>query len=338
MSQPVIIIGAGPGGCAAAIQLLKAGIEVTLLEAEIFPRHRPGESLHPGVEPILKSLGIFKEVEAAKFHRHPGCLNAWNGDARFESFGSDSQGQWFGYQAWRSEFDAILLNEAIRCGATVQQQCRVRKIRTSDGSSRLIVESSSGQWEADWVLDGTGAQAIVARSLGIGTTRHSGPLTAHYGYVDHSELNTNFEIPLLRRDDSKWTWIAQVTPSCCAWVTVHFSTRARGECPPELKNCPAVRATRGCDVTWRIRDHLAAPGWMLLGDAAAVLDPASSHGVLRALMSGMQAAHLLKRVRDMPISQHTIANHYDQWLREWFLNDIARLKELYEGRVVTALQ
>ncbi|MEM7473968.1 MAG: FAD-dependent oxidoreductase [Planctomycetota bacterium] len=330
MSKPVVIIGAGPGGCAAAIQLAKAGFEVTLLEAETLPRHRPGESLHPGVEPILKSLGVSEDVEAADFHRHPGCFNAWSGDARYEGFGSDSRGQWFGYQASRTKFDSILLNEAKLCGAEVRQQCRVRKINPSNEAESLIVESNSGQWKADWVLDGTGAHALVARNLGISTTRHSGPLTAYYGYVDASGLDTNFEIPLLQRDDSKWTWIAHITPTCCAWVTVHFSPRASKECPPELKNCPVTRATRRCDVTWRIRDQLAGPGWMLLGDAAAVLDPASSHGVLRSLMSGMQAAHLLKCAKDAPMEGHMIADHYDQWLRTWFLNDVARLKSFYE--------
>jgi flavin-dependent dehydrogenase len=50
---------------------------------------------------------------------------------------------------------------------------------------------------------------------------------------------------------------------------------------------------RGADVTWRIISPAAGPGFFLVGDAVAVLDPASSHGVLKALMTGMMAAHLI---------------------------------------------
>lgn len=37
---------------------------------------------------------------------------------------------------------------------------------------------------------------------------------------------------------------------------------------------------------------VAGPGWFLAGDAAAVLDPASSHGVLRAVLTGFRAGQV----------------------------------------------
>ncbi|MCR9200960.1 MAG: tryptophan 7-halogenase [Planctomycetaceae bacterium] len=331
MTSHVVIAGAGPAGCAAAIALATGGVRVTIVEPAVFPRHRPGESLHPGVEPILQKLGVDEAVNAAGFHRHSGCMNGWNGEPRFEPFGNDEAGPWLGYQAQRSRFDAILLQAAERLGATVVPD-RVRRVhcqRNGHLSTRAVIHSDTHEWTADWVLDGSGATAVVARGHGVNVTRHSGPLTAHYGYVDHSATPRRYPDPLLQRDGKRWTWIAEVHESLCAWVTVQPGQTPPDDCPIELRGCPVIQPVRGCDVTWRIRDRLAAPGWMLLGDAAAVLDPASSHGVLRGLMSGMQAAHLLLTHWQQGIPVDDITQSYDAWLRDWFGRDVSRLRQLY---------
>jgi flavin-dependent dehydrogenase len=44
------------------------------------------------------------------------------------------------------------------------------------------------------------------------------------------------------------------------------------------------------DVTLRMAAQTAGDGWFLCGDAALVLEPSVSHGVLRGPMSGMAAA------------------------------------------------
>jgi flavin-dependent dehydrogenase len=67
----------------------------------------------------------------------------------------------------------------------------------------------------------------------------------------------------------------------------------------------------------------------MVGDAAWVLDPASSHGVLRALMSGMQAAHLICRMLRRPAEEAVCARSYREWMRSWYLNDEAALRDFY---------
>jgi FAD-dependent oxidoreductase family protein len=47
------VIGGGPAGAAAAITAKRAGVGVVILEESPFPCVRPGETLHPGVEPLL---------------------------------------------------------------------------------------------------------------------------------------------------------------------------------------------------------------------------------------------------------------------------------------------
>ena len=59
----VIIIGAGPGGCSAAISLARRGYEVLLVEKERFPRGKVcGDGIGPPALEALDRLGILPEV------------------------------------------------------------------------------------------------------------------------------------------------------------------------------------------------------------------------------------------------------------------------------------
>lgn len=83
------------------------------------------------------------------------------------------------------------------------------------------------------------------------------------------------------------------------------------------------------DVTWRIADRPAGLGYFLIGDSAAVLDPASSHGVLKAIMSGMMAAHLMIQAVKVASLEPKIIQEYCHWVQDWFHHDLQKLKQFY---------
>ena len=91
-SFDVIVVGGGPAGAAAAISSVNRGLSVCLVERDQFPRDRPGETLHPGVQPLLALLGVEAEVLAAGFLRHPGIWVGWNDKPNFQAFGHDVAG------------------------------------------------------------------------------------------------------------------------------------------------------------------------------------------------------------------------------------------------------
>jgi flavin-dependent dehydrogenase len=66
-----------------------------------------------------------------------------------------------------------------------------------------------------------------------------------------------------------------------------------------------------------------------VGDAAAVLDPASSHGVLRALMGGMMAAHVMSKTVSGDCDEATAYETYSTWVRTQFEHDFKALQEFY---------
>src|SRR5437660_192304 len=75
----------------------------------------------------------------------------------------------------------------------------------------------------------------------------------------------------------------------------------------------------------------AGPGYFLAGDAASIVDPLSSHGTLKALMSGMKAAHYSATVLRYGVSPRPVASAYHLWLARWFRQDRSGVGELYRA-------
>ena len=99
--------------------------------------------------------------------------------------------------------------------------------------------------------------------------------------------------------------------------------------PAEFEELKIEHKMRGADVTWRIVSQPAGNGYFLVGDAAMVLDPASSHGVLKAIMSGMMAGHLIASELLDKITEQEAVLYYCEWINNWFRNDVEQLSKLY---------
>ena len=323
-----LIIGAGPAGCAAAIQLAKAGLQVTILEREPFPRDRPGETLHPGIQPLMAQLGVEEELLSSGFVRHKGNWVQWDGELKFEAFGSDENGPWLGFQAWRADFDAMLLEKARELGVEVRQPCRVQQPITEDG--RVVgVKTSDGPVHARFVVDAAGSNHWLAGRLSFPIERHSPNLIARYGYEPFSELPDD-QLPAIVADQSGWTWYAKIRADLYHWTRLTLIEEpVDSGASHRNRRTEKCKRMRGADVTWRAVSKPAGLGYFIVGDAAAVLDPASSHGVLKSLMTGIMAAHVARKILDQPRQEAHFLDYYGCWVSEWFQHDLKKLKDFY---------
>jgi flavin-dependent dehydrogenase len=322
----VVVIGGGPAGCAAAIACAVRGLRVTLCEREPDGRDRPGETLHPGAEPLLAQLGVADRLPGVVGARHSGLWIEWGGPRRFAAFGGETGAPWQGLQVWRAAFDAMLLDRARALGVAVREGCAATSL-LRDGDAVSGVSTASGPIAARMVVDATGAARWLGRALAVESPPRSPRLFARYGYVEGA-CPARDEAPLLVGDASGWSWSARVKPATYQWTSVRFGERG-GPVPDELRALAPLGPERGADVTWRMAERTAGPGWFMVGDAAAMLDPTSSHGVLKAVMSGMTAGHLIAAAVSDAAPADEIASAYHAWVAGWFATDAARLRGFY---------
>lgn len=327
----VIVVGGGPAGSAAAIACATRGLRVVLFERDRFARERPGETLHPGIEPLLGQLGIGDHLSSVVGARHKGIWIEWGGPRRFEPFGNDSAGPWSGFQVRRTEFDALLLRRAREAGVALHQPCGVTGVLSHDGLVRGVT-TATGSVTAAVIIDATGRTRWLARALAIASPSRSPRLIARYGYATGC-CPARDDAPALIGDATGWTWTAMVRPRVYQWTHVCFDQVQPDPdwMPEEFNGLTPLGRSRGADVTWRLTADVARPGWFMVGDAAALLDPTSSHGVLKAIMSGMMAGHLAAAVIADRVPADAAACAYADWVAGWFAADATRLAQFYGG-------
>jgi len=328
LDADLVVVGGGPAGAATAIAAAARGRSVILLERDRAGSDRPGETLHPGVEPLLVQLGIAERLGSVVGARHPGLWIAWGGPPRFEAFGADAGGSWQGFQVWRADFDALLLARAAELGVDVRQPCAVTGLLFEDGVARGVA-TAAGPLRARLVVDASGRSRWLGRALRIAARARSPRLIARYGHVEGS-CPARDDAPALVADATGWTWTARVRPATYQWTRLSFAAPPpAGWLPDELCGLAPRGRSRGADVTWRLAARTAGPGWFMVGDAAATLDPTSSHGVLKAIMTGMMAGHLAAAVLAGAAPPQPAATAYGDWLAGWFATDAARLGRFY---------
>jgi 2-polyprenyl-6-methoxyphenol hydroxylase-like FAD-dependent oxidoreductase len=197
---------------------------------------------------------------------------------------------------------------------------RVYGVVPAERSTSL--ETDAGPVAARWVLDAGGGSHWLARRLRLTIARLTPRLLCWYGYVhgDGSDPCT------LTADPAGWTWIAEVRPALYQWTRLSFDASAPALVPISGE---VVQRRRAADVTWRWVPACAGRGYVLVGDAAVVLDPTSARGVLRALMTGMKAAHVVLSAEGVPRLLGAACHDYREWLGSWVRADADEMRRLY---------
>lgn len=313
-----IILGAGPAGSSCAISLLKAGYQVTIIDRAKFPRHAPGETLHPGLEPLFKQLEVLPEVLQHCQVRQKGVQVIQN-EVLETHYYNEQQG-WEGFQIKREWLDQVLLNKAAQLGAKVILGEKAKQVK-KEGISIESIATESAEYGADYFIDATGRGRWLSRMLGIDATLHGEKLIAHYGYYRDAE---SLALPTITYyPDHSWLWQAEIEPGVFNWTFVSTDTTLHKDWVHASLESKDHYQKQVLDVSWKVNNQPAAGNYMAVGDAAFTSDPSTSHGVLKAIMSGIMAANVLTREDD----PNRFAN-YNRWVSDWFLNELTEIQKL----------
>jgi flavin-dependent dehydrogenase len=327
MHYQIIIIGAGPAGCSAAIRAAEAGLSVMIIEARPFPRSRPGETLHPGIEPLFHELGVLPDISDRHYKRPVGFFCYENEKTSFVPYREDEKKHpWHGWLIPRNEMDDCLLSRALMMNTRLLNSRG--GIKMSSGFPTQV-QVGNELFICDYVLDATGHNFWLTRQLGLPLKKMSGNLTCWYGNCE-GEFKQAGEAPCFFRDKDCWTWIAQINPSRIQWTHLDYRNPIKEKTwrPVILQSIRPINVTMSRDVTWRVSTAPSGKNYFCLGDAAFVTDPSSSKGVLKAVMSGMMAAHLIENILlKKNIEPVTASDYYNGWIDNWFKHEMKQLEK-----------
>lgn len=306
----VAIIGAGPAGAAAAIHAARAGYETLLVDGARFPRDKTcGDGLTPRAMHQLEKLGLDVNPEyrslGLKLHGFGGSVTApWPQTYPVQT----------GTALPRLHFDNLVVDAARQAGATLWTGTPAT---APELSGNRIVSFRVGEAEvrARWIIVADGVRSTFSKQLG--RTWHKdevyGIAARSYATSPHAGepwLHSHVEL-----QDEKGTvqpgygWIfplgeelGQVNIGLGALSTArrpakintkklleHYAEQQR----PEWRLGPIEHVASALLPMGGGVSNVAGANWMLIGDAAACVNPLNGEGIDYGLETAALAVELL---------------------------------------------
>ena len=301
----IAIIGAGPAGAMAAVRLARAGASVTLFDPS-HPREKPCGGGLTG-----RALALVSDV--IDIHSLPAVVvksATVEGPERSCARRADRSRRRHPDSSLlvisRAVFDRALADAAVAAGARLVPE--KSRLTSPQRGTRMIVRTDRGEYEVDHVLGADGANSIVRKKLAtpvraraaLGRRRLLRPrrdgVDASPSRRRASSPDTcgRFRGPIISRSASAPRRRTTPRQASCARSRRHGSSStasigAHGSTPYSWP-IPSI-GYRGR----RESRRLGGAGWMLLGDAAGLVDPLTREGIYYALLSGQWAADALAR-------------------------------------------
>ena len=162
----VLVVGAGPAGCATAIRTARAGLSTVLLDRASPSRHWAGESLPPGMTKLVRSV-FGDEILSEDLHRTAfGTRSVWGSAELVETdFLLNPLGE--GWLLDRARFDHDAKRTAAVAGVAILEVRHLGSL-TRDASAWHVDVGGGSFLSAGFVVDATGRSAALLRKLGVG--------------------------------------------------------------------------------------------------------------------------------------------------------------------------
>jgi flavin-dependent dehydrogenase len=334
------VIGGGPAGSTAAQLLASWGRSVTIAHRPPASRLTLAESLPASTRKLLRFLGQLDRVDAAAFHPNTGNRAEWAGASRATT-STDA-----GFHVPREAFDGVLRELAEAAGARVVD-ATIQRVATDDPTrvSGTTTDGHAIELRARYVLDCSGRAGVIARH---GLRRSDAPyrtlaIVAEWECDDWPpEEHT---CTTIESYSEGWAWsvpLSAVRRQC----TVMIQKGARvgpAEAGPHvllaryehelakattltarLANGRRVSAPWTCDASMYDCVRAVEGPVLLVGDAASFIEPLSSAGVKKALLSAWRAAVVTNTCLANPVMAEAASALYVRREREVYQECLRR--------------
>ncbi|WP_352503828.1 tryptophan 7-halogenase [Mesorhizobium sp. M0012] len=338
-SADVLIVGAGPSGCASAIGLLQRGRSVILLDRGAFET-RPGEGLPGAARGELSALGLWESFLSQGHNAVWSVRSAWGSaelvsqELAFHPYGQN-------WHLDREAFDGLCRARAEELGATMLKGA-LAGAHFVDGRWLLTVDRAPFDLSVRFVIDASGRASAFARRQGVLRRRRDRLVGLASTFADRLSATGVFSTTIEATPDG-WWYAAQLPHGL---VTAVYMTDAESLPPGRgrltefwveqicmtshiccVAGPPDAVEVRAWPADSAVLDQAYGNSWFAVGDAVCSFDPLSSTGIIHALESG---AWVACAIDDTLRGKSSASRLYGTRIRQR-IRDFERLKFAYYG-------
>lgn len=349
----VLVIGAGPGGSAAAAFLADAGLSVLVFDRDQFPRFHIGESLLPSGAKVLAKLGI--EPDPDVFIHKRGAQFVCDATDRVAEFDFSYAMPGPPRHSWhveRATFDALLASHAEKRGAVIRFGVRVLDYAIDEDG--VALETDAGCFTARYLIDASGQNRFIAtkkRSVVPYLDFGRAAVFTHFHEISDeawAEIGPNFDIRIMMVEDG-WIWVIPLPGNRLSIGLVSRRQGIRKEWLDEYLG-RSKRVTRWTLGARREEEtHIIAnfsyknsasfgSRYACVGDAACFLDPVFSSGANLALASADSlCGHLIPALAEGREADPKLLNAHEAHLQRAYDTFSSLIFRFYHTKIIDNL-
>ena len=323
--KDIIILGAGPGGIATALKLDKLGVKCTVLDKAVFPRDKVcGDGISGKVTYAYKQIDptIFDEFK----QRNDLKLSCWGVQfilpkdrtmtitipTNLKTIDFEAHEKAEAFISKRINFDNFLVEKAKQCpNITLVEGVDIQEFEALEDGFLLKNKKGENLYECRLLIAADGALSKFAKQFGNihkENEHHVGAIRAYYTGLKNEDEHNFLELHYLKEFFPGYLWIfplpngganvgAGMRTDKISEKRVNLKTeldrilREHPRFKDRFKNAVLEDKVVGFPLPLGSKKRkISGKNFMLIGDAAAIIDPLTGEGIGNATISGIFAA------------------------------------------------